>query len=71
MLAATRPEAIAEAEKILLVVMPCHTINTDRSGLLQVEESFPQTVFVNVVQQSCEPELAVLAGSFTHAVQSE
>ena len=38
--------------------------------LLQVEERFGQTVFVDVMQQGREFERAVLSGSFTHAVQS-
>ena len=49
--------------QILLVVMPCHTIDADRCCLLQIEEGVSQTVFVHMMQQGSEPELAVLAGS--------
>jgi len=47
------------------------SVNSDRRILLQVEEGVSQTVFAHMMQQGCELELAVLAGSFTHAVQSE
>ncbi|MDA1230130.1 MAG: hypothetical protein O2856_05090 [Planctomycetota bacterium] len=57
--------------QILLVVVPCHTIDADRCRRLQIEEGVAQAVFVDVMQQGSEPELAVLAGSFTHAVQTE
>ena len=55
--------------QILLVVVPSHTIDSNGRRFLQVEERFGQTVFVDVMQQCGELELAVLVGSFTHAVQ--
>ena len=53
-----------------LVFMPRYTVDSDGRRLLQVEEGFGQTVFVDVMQQGREFERAVLSGSFTHAVQS-
>jgi hypothetical protein len=50
--------------------MPGDPVDADCRRLLQVEEGFGQAVFINVVQQGSESELAVLAGGFTHAGQS-
>jgi len=55
---------------VLLIVVPGHTIDSDSCRFLQVEERFGQTVFADMVQQGGEFERAVLAGSFTHAVQA-
>jgi len=35
--------------QVLLVFLPCHSVNSDRCVLLQVEKGFSQTVFVHVV----------------------
>ena len=56
--------------QVLLVFVPGDPINSDSRRLLQMEEGFGQAVFVNVVQQGSELELAALAGSFAHTVQS-
>jgi len=56
--------------QVLLVFLPCHFINSDRCVLLQIEERLSQTVFVDVMSQGSELERAVLAGRFTHALQS-
>jgi hypothetical protein len=56
--------------QVLLIFLPGYSIDADGRRLLQVEERFGQAVFVHVVQQGGESEPTVLAGSFTHAVQS-
>ena len=55
---------------VLLVVLPCDPVHTDGRRPLQVEECFGQAVFIDMVQQGCEFERAVLSGSFTHAAQT-
>ena len=52
------------------IVMPRYTVDSNRYPLLQIEERFGKTIFIDMMQQSSELELAVLAGSFTHAVQT-
>ena len=56
--------------QILLVFMPGHSIDSNRCRLLQIEESFIQTVFIDMMQQGRELKLAVLAGSFAYAEQT-
>ena len=62
--------------QVLLVFMPSYPVDSDRCRLLQIEESFIQTVFVDVMQQGGELELAAgthsdgSAGSFAYAEQT-
>jgi len=56
--------------QVLLAFVPCDPIYSDRRRLLQIEERFGQTVFVDVMQQSSELERAAGTGSFAHTVQS-
>ncbi len=56
--------------QVLLVVVPSNAINSDGCPLLQIEECFGQTIFIDMMQQGSELERAVLTGSFTHAVQT-
>ena len=56
--------------QVLLIFLPGYAVNSDRCRLLQIEEGFIQTVFINVMQQGRELELAVLAGSFAYAEQT-
>ena len=55
---------------VLLVFVPGDTVYPDSRCLLQIVEGFQQAVLVDVMQQGCELERAVLAGSFTHTVQT-
>ena len=57
--------------QIPLIFEPGYTVDSNCRRPLQVEESFGQTVFVDVMQQGREFERAAGAGSFAHAVQSE
>jgi hypothetical protein len=56
--------------QVLLVFMPSHTIDSNGRRLLQIVEGFGQAVLIDMVQQGCECERAVLTGSFAHAVQT-
>ena len=56
--------------QVPLVFAPCYAVDANRRRLLQMEEGFGQAVFVDVMQQGRELELAVLSGSFAHTVQS-
>ena len=53
-----------------LILMPRDPIDSDSRPLLQIEERFGQTVFVDMMQQGSELERAAGAGRFTHAVQT-
>jgi hypothetical protein len=55
--------------QIALIFKPRHTIHSNRRRLLQTEERTGQQVFIDMMQQGRELELAVLAGSSTHTFQ--
>ena len=52
------------------IVMPRYTVDSNRYPLLQIEERFGKTIFIDMMQQSSELERTVLTGSFTHTVQT-
>ena len=56
--------------QVTLIFVPGYPVDSNGRCLLQVEEGFGQTIFVDVMQQGGEFERAVLAGGFTHAKQS-
>ena len=58
------------SSKSLLVFRPSDTIDSNGRRLLQIVEGFGQAVVIDMVQQGCEFERAVLTGSFAHAVQA-
>ena len=63
----TLDTGVAESHDIELSIA---MVDTYRCVFLQIEERFSQTVFIHMMQQGGEPERAVLAGRFTHTVQT-
>jgi hypothetical protein len=57
--------------QIQFIVVPCHFVDSYGSVLLQIEEGSVQQVFVDVMQQRCELQLAIIASCLTHTGQPE
>ncbi|MGB0600501.1 MAG: hypothetical protein ACPGLY_27810 [Rubripirellula sp.] len=57
--------------KALFIVVAGHLIDTNRRGLLQVEEGLRKQVLADTVQQRRELQLRLCSSFFTHAGQAE
>jgi hypothetical protein len=56
---------------VLFVLVPRQFVDADCCIFLQIEESFVQKLFVDVMQQRGELQLGLCPSRFTHAGQSE
>ena len=64
-------QVVQAAHQSILVVSPCHTVDARSSLPFEVKETVTEQFNGYVVEQSCEPNIAMLLCNFSHTSQSD